>query len=58
MTFETWMNLVDQELVKLCTLTHLDLPDQTWRDWFDEDLTPREAAEQCLENENMEELLD
>jgi hypothetical protein len=53
--FERWMTAVDNVIaVKLYGLSSSDLPDQTWRDWFDEGLTAAEAAQECLENEGYE----
>ena len=30
-----------------------DLPDQPTRDWFDDGMTPQEAIEMIIENENL-----
>ena len=55
--FAEWLKKVDKALNKLCGMSHRDLADQNWRDWFDSDMTPEEAAAECLANEGMEELL-
>jgi hypothetical protein len=49
--FNAWLAKVDVEIGKICGLSHTDLPDQTWRDWFDSEMTPAEAARETLENE-------
>lgn len=51
MTFEQWLREVDTALTSECGLSYLDLPDQPWRDWFDSDMTPQDAAQECLDNE-------
>ena len=45
------MTRVDRALYAKCCMGHDDLPDQTWRDWFDSGMTPTEAADECLDNE-------
>lgn len=42
--FRSWMRAVDQVLLRKYDVTHLDLPDPTWRDWFDDGLTPSQAV--------------
>lgn len=51
MTFEQWMNAVDRQLSIRCGLTNRDLADQTYRDWYNDEYTPEEAALETLENE-------
>ena len=51
MSFKQWMQLVDLEIASICGLSHMDLADQMYRDWFDEGWAPREAAIEALENE-------
>jgi hypothetical protein len=48
-TFEEWMRYVDQEIGEVCGLGHRDLPDANYRDWFDDEMTPHEAALEALE---------
>lgn len=50
-TFETWLSDVDTELLAIAGLTHRDLADQTWWDWWADELSPAEAAELTLEDE-------
>jgi len=51
MTFIEWMAEVDVELVRMSTLGSMDLADQTYHDWYDSGMTPKEAALETLENE-------
>ena len=50
MTFREWMKLVDTEIERLCGLSYRDLDDAPYRDWYDAELDPLEAAEEALEN--------
>lgn len=53
--FTDWMADVDEELAaKLGGLTSRDLPDQTYRDFFDDEMDPAEVAEQVLDNEGID----
>jgi hypothetical protein len=51
--FREWLRQVDIELNRRCGLSYDDLADQPWRDWFDDDLSAAEAAEECLVNEGL-----
>jgi hypothetical protein len=51
MSFQVWLNQVDKVLRGICGLTHNDLADQTWFDWFRSGMTPAEAANECLADE-------
>ncbi len=51
MTFSEWMQQVNVHVWGVAGLSADDLADQTWRDWFDDQYTPREAALKALENE-------
>jgi len=52
MGFEKWMEKVDAVIGRLVGgLSHEDLADQTWRDWYNDGVTPKEAAEMALEYE-------
>ncbi|UXE05141.1 hypothetical protein SEA_MACH_96 [Mycobacterium phage MaCh] len=51
MSFEQWMQRVDRNLERLCGLTHRDIADQTWHDWYDDELSAHEAAEMAFSNE-------
>lgn len=50
-TFKDWMKEVDEWLLAECGLSSSDLADQTWHDWYDSDMSPEEAGQECLENE-------
>ncbi len=50
-TFEAWMDAVDRHLVTQIGLTHRCLADVTWRDWYEDDLSPAEAAGLAIDNE-------
>lgn len=50
-TFEAWMDAVDRHLVSQIGLTHQCLTDMTWRDWYDDDLSPAEAAGLAIDTE-------
>ncbi len=47
--FRAWMVRVDEEMGMLVPLTHADLPDQPYRDWFNSGLPPRDVAFMALE---------
>lgn len=47
--FRLWMAQVDAELTCLCGLSSGDLGDICYRDMFEDGCEPREAAEECLE---------
>lgn len=51
MTFQEWLAEVDLEIAALCGLSHADLADQCWHDWYDDGMSPQVAAELCLEEE-------
>ena len=51
MTFKMWMDKVDGALDSVCGLSHMDIADQRWHDWFDDGFTPEEAAREALEDE-------
>ncbi len=51
MTFKEWMELVDKALEAICGLSSLDLADQTFYDWFESEMSPKEAAQETLKNE-------
>lgn len=48
-TFETWMSLVDDELVRRVHLTHEDLPDVDYRGMYESLQSPEEAALYAIE---------
>jgi hypothetical protein len=47
--FGVWLRLVDARLGKSLGIGHRDLSDWTWRDAFDDGLSPKEAAVAALE---------
>lgn len=51
MSFDEWMDAVDLAVEALCGLSTLDLPDQTYRDWYDSGVDPDDAADMVLEAE-------
>ena len=46
--FKAWMREVDSYLFATCGVVSSDLPDMTWRDWFDDGYDPDEAAREAL----------
>lgn len=50
MDFETWMRFVERELLGLCGMGHMELPDYCYRDMFDDGETPQAAAIMALDN--------
>jgi hypothetical protein len=53
-TFEQWMKDVDAALIAKIGLTHEDLTDQTWADWYENGKTAKGAANQAIRNESGE----
>ena len=47
-TFENWMKKVNVCISNICGLTANDLPDVCYRDFYDDELTPHEAAQEAL----------
>lgn len=50
-TFKEWLDAVDRHLVTQIGLPHQCLTDMTWRDWYDDDLSPAEAAGLAIDTE-------
>lgn len=50
-TFEEWYALVSRNLVRIAGVSADDLADQCWRDGYDDELTPLQAANAALESE-------
>lgn len=50
-TFEQWMQAVDQIIERLSGLTYLDLPDYPYYDWYEANITPKSAATRVLKSE-------
>jgi hypothetical protein len=47
--FALWLKLVDRRMGRAIGLTHRDIGDWTWRDAFDDGVSPREAAFDALQ---------
>lgn len=52
-SFDGWLEQVNTEVQKQLGVGILDLPDQCWRDWHDNGLSPDEACEQMCELEQL-----
>lgn len=50
-TFTQWMHAVDRALVARCGFTSADLADQCYRDWYDDEMEPEDAAFLALADE-------
>lgn len=51
MSFDQWFAQVDQEIWLICGLGADDLADCPYRDWYNDGITPKEAARRALKNE-------
>jgi hypothetical protein len=49
-SFVEWMKKVNRVVVSVAGLSVRDLPDQPFREWFDEGMDAHEAAELTLED--------
>ena len=49
LSFEQWKSAVDRAIGAICGLSSDDLADCTYRDWYDSDVTPSDAAQLALE---------
>jgi hypothetical protein len=47
--FDTWMKRVDSALVRKCGLTSDDLSDCCYYDWYEDGVSPINAANMVLE---------
>ena len=47
--FDQWMKAVDKELVRRIGLETADLPDASFYDWFEDEITPAQAARLLIE---------
>ena len=54
-TLREWMAKVDAQLRAICGLTSSDLADQPFGDWFEDGVSPREAAKRMLRDEGFPE---
>jgi len=50
--FEVWMKEVDARIERIFFVTSADLPDCCYRDWFDDGVTPLQAAVLAIKNAN------
>mgnify|MGYP001293243849 CR=1 FL=1 len=53
--FNSWVDAVDHEVDAIAGVSVHDLPDVPFRAWFEDGMTPREAAEEALENAGFDE---
>ena len=53
-TFNLWMKQVEQKLLNTIGLSHLDLPDFPFRDWFDDGISVSEAVGAVLDESEIE----
>ncbi len=49
-SFEAWMRAVDKEIDGLCGMSSADLPDVCYQDWYDDEVTPKQAAKRAMKN--------
>jgi len=49
--FIEWIGDVDRVIRRRIGVSHSDIADQPWRDWFDAGLTAREAAVDAIRSE-------
>lgn len=47
-TFEEWLRAVDAAISAKCGLTHDDLPDCCYRDWYDDGVSAKSAAARAI----------
>jgi hypothetical protein len=55
LSFDEWMRAVDAQVEALAGCNIYDLPDCCYPDWYDDGLSPREAAQRAIRNANDEE---
>ena len=51
-TFEEWMKEVNHYISRVVFLTSDDLPDCCYRDWYDDNVTPKTAAKRAIKSAN------
>jgi len=51
-TFEEWMAFVDHYINLSCGMWSNDLPDCCYRDWYDDNVTPKTAAKRAIKSAN------
>lgn len=47
-SFEEWKKQVDQAINRICGLSSDDLPDQPYRDWYEEGVPTATAARRAV----------
>ncbi|WP_396908912.1 hypothetical protein [Mycolicibacterium sp.] len=50
-SFDTWIREADQLLHARTGVARADIADQPWRDWWADQMTPREAVRLAMTNE-------
>jgi hypothetical protein len=51
-TFEEWMKEVDRVIMEKVFLTSDDLPDCCYRDWYEDGVSVRNAANRAIKSAN------
>jgi hypothetical protein len=49
-TFDAWLEAVDRTVQDIAAVSLFDLTDQPFRDWYDDEIDPNEAAHLALED--------
>lgn len=49
-TIESWLQAIDAILLDRIGLTHMDLPDCCYADWYEDGVTPKGAASKAIKN--------
>lgn len=49
--FHGWMRVVDARIRRRAVVGVMDLPDRRWRDSYDDEVNPTEAADEVLKEE-------
>ncbi|AEJ93342.1 hypothetical protein SEA_KIPPER29_94 [Mycobacterium phage Kipper29] len=50
LTFKSWLGYVDAHMYRRYGVTHDDVADQTWWDWWNDGVSPVDAAQEAFEN--------
>lgn len=48
--FEQWLKEVNNALIEKCSLGYMDLPDCSYAQWFEDGITPKQAAARAIKN--------
>ena len=54
LTFEQWMDRVNDCIVNIAGIGRDDLPDQPFRDWYEAEMSPEAAARDTLEDAGLD----